>query len=440
MSLGVEAARAPSMPALKVLGFDSWTGGWFNFARLAPALAERGMSFWILHIGSWGSDPGRASREVIGGLEFRDVTFYPGKSFDQIIDEERPDAVVLLSTQTFAHRAFLRYCEQRSIPSLHLYHGIANVQVTDDAVGSHKVGWLSYAAYALPKVGKLLKRTFPSYISALAKTGAKAGEWLRFGEDVARMMSGGAPYIASLDARTTKGAVYTNADVEQAMRIYGFRAEDVAVVGNPDLIRFGFEEHMLGALNRADTIDLPCVMYIDTALAIVGLLYGTYGSFIEHMIATGDALAAQGKKLVFKPHPAHDAEQLKQRLQSRGIEIVTTEQFLPKLTQCCACITETTSAALVPALLGLPMLYARYGELREQRFGPALMSYPRGHELTDLADVTGILRSDAAQLDVNAVRDWIAFNSGPLPAKDMPRRVAELLDGMISKARAVVAR
>ena len=89
------------------------------------------------------------------------------------------------------------------------------------------------------------------------------------------MMRRGLPaLVASDDARTTKGAVYTNADVEQAMRIYGFRAEDVVpVVGNPDLMRFGFEEHMLGAQNRPDTFDLPYVMYVDTALAIVGLLF-----------------------------------------------------------------------------------------------------------------------------------------------------------------------
>jgi hypothetical protein len=424
------------MSTLKILGFDSWTGGVSAYARLVPALAERGMSLSIVHIGSWGSDPGRPSREVIDDLEFRDVTFYGGKSFDQIIDEERPDAVVLLSTQTFAHRAFLRYCEQRSIPSLHLYHGIANVQVTDDAVGSHKVGWRSYAAYALPKVGKLFRRTFPSYIGALHKTRAKTGEWLRFGEDVLRMMRGGTPYLASLDARTTKGAVYTNADIEQAMRIYGFRAEDVAVVGNPDLMRFGFEEHMLGAQNRAGTITLPYVMYIDTALAIVGLLYKTYGSFIEHMIETAEALETQGKRLVFKPHPAHDLELLKKRLGAHGIEIVPNEQFLPKLMQCCACITETTSAALVPALLGMPMLYARYGELREQRFGPALTSYPRGYEIYDLSRIGETLRRDEQNFDARAVTEWIAFNSGPLPAADMPRRVAAVVESMIADSRA----
>ena len=107
------------------------------------------------------------------GISRRDASIR-GKSFDEILDEERPDAVILLSTQTFAHRAFLRYCEQRSIPSLHLYHGIANVQVTDDDTGSHKIGWLSYAAYALPKVGKLMRRTFPSYMAALHKTRASA--------------------------------------------------------------------------------------------------------------------------------------------------------------------------------------------------------------------------------------------------------------------------
>jgi hypothetical protein len=423
------------MPALKILGFDSWTGGWFNFARLLPAFAARGMSFSIVHIGSWGTDPSRPSREVIGDLEFRDVTFYPGKSFDQIIDDERPDAVIMLSTQTFAHRAFLRYCEQRAIPSLHLYHGIANVQVTDDAVGSHKVGWLSYAAYAVPKIGKLFRRTFPAYIAALRKTGAGTREWLRFGEDIFRMMRGGAPYVASIDARTTKGAVYTNADVEQAMRIYGFRAEDVAVVGNPDLMRFGFDDRSLGAHNRPGTHELPCVMYVDTALANVGLLYKSYGSFLEHMVATADALRPLGKRLAFKPHPAHDVELLKARLGSRGIEIVPTEQFLPKLMECCACITETTSAALVPALLGMPMLYARYGELREQRFGPALTSYPRGYELYDLSRIEETLRRDREKLDARAVSEWIAFNSGPLPAGDMPRRVAAVVESMIAESR-----
>jgi hypothetical protein len=429
------AAKAPRR---KILGFDSWTQGSFNFARLLPAFRERGMSFAILHIGSWGSDPGRPSQEKVGELEFRDVTLYPGKSFDEILEAERPDAVILLSTQTFAHRAFLRYCKQRSIPSLHLYHGIANVQVTDDDTGSHKIGRLAYLQYALPKVGKLIRRTFPCYMSALRRTNAAPNEWTRFASDVFRMARGLPSLTAAVDARTTKGAVYTNADIEQAIRVYGFRPEDVVAVGNPDLVRFGFDEHMLGKQNHRSTLDLPYVMYVDTALAIVGLLFKSRTSFIRHLADTARALAAQGKKLAFKPHPAHDVADLARSLAGTGIELVTNEQFVPKLLQCCACITETTSLALLPALIGLPMLYARYGELKEQRFGIALTSYPRGYELEDLSLVTDTLRRDAESFSPKAVSEWIQFNSGPLPAQEMPRRVAALLESMISSREKAV--
>ena len=419
----------------KILGFDSWTGGYFNFARLLPAFRERGMSLSILHIGSWGSDPGRPSLETIEDLEFRDVTLYPGKAFDEILDEERPDAVIMLSTQTFAHRAFLRYCEQKSIPTLHLYHGIVNVQVTNDDTGSHKIDRLAYAQYVLPKVGKLFRRTFPCYMRALHKTSAAPREWTRFAADIFRMARGLPSLTAADDARTTKGAVYTNADVEQAMRVYGFRAEDVVAVGNPDLIRFGFDEHLLGRQNRPATFDLPYVMYVDTALAIVGLLFKSRSSFIKHLADTATALAAQGKKLAFKPHPAHDVAALEKSLAGTGIELVTNERFVPKLLQCCACISETTSLALLPALIGLPMLYARYGELKEQRFGTALTSYPRGYELEDVSLVTDTLRRDAESFSSKAVSEWIHFNAGPLPAQNMPRRVAELLESMISGKR-----
>jgi len=418
----------------KILGFDSWTGGAFNFARLLPALAERNMALTILHIGSWGSDPGRPSREMIGDLEFRDVSFYPGKNFDEILALEQPDAVLMLSTQTYAHRAFLRYCKQRGIPTLHLYHGVANVQVTDDTVGSHKIGLVSYAKYALPKVGKLIRRTFPCYIRALLKTGAKPHEWARFVGDVVRQARALPALRAADDAGTTKGAVYTNTDIEHAVRVYGFAERDVIAVGNPDLLRFGFGIEDLGTQNRR-TLDLEYVMYIDTALAIVGLLFKSEESFIEHLVQTAQSLRPLGKKLAFKPHPAHDAAFLARSLDGTGIEIVPNDRFVARLKDCCACISETTSVALIPALAGLPLLFAQYGELREQRFGPALTGYPRGYKLENLEDIGDILRADAERADHKAISDWIEFNAGPLPAQDMPRRIAGVVQSMITDAK-----
>jgi hypothetical protein len=415
----------------KILAFDSWTGGSFNLTRLLPAFVEQGMTLTLVHIGSWGSDPGRPSQEKIGALEVRDVSSYFGKSFDEILDIERPDAVLMLSTQTFAHRAFLRYCRQRSIPTLHLYHGVANVQVTYDQTGSHKIGRVAYARYVASKLGKLVRLTFPCYVTALFKTRARPNEWIRFFVDVFRMARGLRALKAANDAGTSKAAVYTNADIEHAVRVYGLSANDVNAVGNPDLIRFGFKAHMLGVQNRSTTLDLDRVMYIDTALAIVGLLFKSQHSFVTHLIETSKALAEQGKKMVFKPHPAHNLTFLQESLKGTDIELVSNEQFLAKLMQCCACITETTSVALIPALIGLPLLYAKYGELKEQRFGPILTSYPRGYALEDMSFFATILRRDAQGFDPKEVNDWISFNAGPLPAEEMPQRVARIVQSLI---------
>jgi len=433
-------ARMPAKNSEKrILAFDSWTGGSFNFERLLPAFRAHGMTFTLVHIGSWGSDPGRPDQETIGSMEVRDVSFYAGKSFDEILDMERPDAVLLLSTQTFAHRAFLRYCERRAIPSLHLYHGLANVQVTDDDKGSHGIDRVAYAAYVVARLGKLIKRTLPCYIAALLKTGATRSDWTRFLYDVARLARGLPFPVAAADARTTRIAVYTSADIEHAVRVYGLNAEQVIAVGNPDLIRFDLAADMLGVGNQRNAPDVVTVMYIDTALALVGLLFKSQSSFIGHLTATAQSLAAQGRKLAFKPHPAHDLSGLKRDLAGTGIEIISNADFVAKLQDCCACITETTSVALVPALLGIPLLFAAYGDLKTQRFGPALTSYPRGYLLEDVAQVSALLRRDAEEFDTQAVSDWIAANSGPLPAGDMPLRVARIVESLILERQAAEA-
>ena len=44
--------------------------------------------------------------ETIGDLPVRDISSYPKRGFPDILDAEQPDAVLFLSTETFAHRAF----------------------------------------------------------------------------------------------------------------------------------------------------------------------------------------------------------------------------------------------------------------------------------------------------------------------------------------------
>jgi hypothetical protein len=385
----------------------------------------------LVHLGSWGNDPGRPSRETKGGLDIRDISFYRGRSLDEILDIEQPDAAFLLSTQTYAHRAFLRYCKVRSIPTLHAYHGVVNVQATNDENDGHETNRLAHARYVLARLPKLLRRTFPCYVTALLKTNAGFKDWRRFLVDTWHLATGKKPSVASEDARTSKCAVYTAADVEHAVRTYGFSEIDVVAVGNPDLAQFGLTEDRVGTRITKAHLETGDIMYIDTGLPALALHFRSWDAFAQHLCETARSLKLQGRRLLLKPHPACDLGYLRERLEGAQIEIITNADLLERLEQCSACIVESTTLALLPALLGMPLLLAKYGNLRGLGYGPILTSYPRAYTLEDVERVNEILRADREALDEAAVDRWISLNSGPLPAEELPRRIAEIFESMV---------
>jgi len=403
------------------------------------SLQARGMSLLLVHLGSWGNDPARAERERIGALEVRDMASYGTVSLARLLDEEQPAAVILLSTETFAHRALIRYCRQRSIPTLLLYHGLVNVQVTDDKRGSYGSNRVAYARFVVQKLGKVLKRTLPCYLSALLHTRASLRDWRRFAADSARLALGTSLRTkAADDSRTTACAVYTQADVEHAIRVFGFDASEVKVVGNPDLARFGLTRELLCS-SLPNGAGAGCeIMYIDTGLPAVGLVFESWDAFFQHLRRTGAALAAAGFSMLLKPHPAHDLERLERGIAGCGITVVPDSMFVPRLRQCAACIAETTTLAMIPALLGMPLFLATYGALSVLRYGRVLTSYPRGDLLQQLSDLRGLLCREkwADERVRSAVSEWIDMNVGPLPAEAMPDRVAALIASLISPAAA----
>lgn len=423
-------------PALKkVIGFDSWTGGVQNFERIARELTARGCEFRVVHIGSWGGDAGRPASERIEGVEYRDISAYGTNRLDAVLEAERPDAVVFLSVDTFAHRAFNRLALKRGIPTLHLYHGLVSVQEVGP-VRAYKVNWAAQARFILERIPKALRRIWPAYASAMRATGAKAADWRRFAGDILVMASGRRPHTAAPDARTTKCCVYVEADAGHALQRYGFRPEDVVAVGNPDLARFGLESADVGLhLGHAETGHE--VMYIDTGLVYTGFVFESRAQFVQHLVATRDALAAQGLALVFKPHPDHLRSGMMEELAAAGVATCSREEFMPRLRRCSAAIVEPSSLSVVPALMGLPLFLAQYGPLAGQRYGQVLTSYPRHHLLQDCTQVGALLA--ASNTDRAAAKDWIARNAGPLPAEAMPARVADLLAQMAATARAGAA-
>ena len=343
-----------------------------------------------------------------------------------------------MSTDTFAHRAFNRYCRYRKVPTIHLYHGLVRVQAVDDGL-PYKINMLAQLKFAFSKLRKALTYVWPAYAASLWRTGATAREWSRFVRDIFSFALGRYNVVAADDTRTDKCCVYVAPDIEHAVKKYGFTGENVIAVGNPDLIQFGLASHLIGSQLASENVERRDVIYADT-----GLLYAGYGAclftsaeeFVRHLADTREQLSLQGKRLIFKPHPDHWRSGILPSLEARGVEICPNKDYVSRLQNCCACIVEPTSAALIPALMGMPLFLASYGKLSGQRFGKVLTSYPRARHLSDLRAFNTLLAAERSECDPERTMRWIGENAGPLPAEDMPRRVAEVAASLIAKRAA----
>lgn len=386
------------------------------------------MQLVLIHLGSWGGDAGRPRQEQCGDMLVRDVSYYGRCSLLDIIDREQPAAVIFLSVDVFAHRAFNRYCRYKRVPTLHLYHGLVKVQATDKDE-QYKVNFANQLRFVLERVPKAFTKVWPAYMRALLKTGATAAEWRRFAADIFNLARGKYIPLAARDARTTRCAVYTDADVQHAMTKYGFKRHEVMTVGNPDLAMFGVgQEAIASALHAKKLTD---ILYIDTGLIYAGMVFCDADDFLKHLIHTKEELQKQGRRLAIKLHPQHYRTNFPERLREVGVEVVENDIFLKKLKSCAAAICEPSTAALVPAMVGVPLLLARYGKLSRQQYGEALAAYPRARYLDDVRNLNSLLLDEQAAFDQQELEAWIKENAGPLPSEKMPERVAELMVEMI---------
>jgi hypothetical protein len=420
----------------RVIAFDSWTQGAHHIERLVPAFREKGLEILLIHIGSWGHDPMRPREENIGNLLVRDVSYYNSMSFRDILLHEKPCAVLFLSTTAFAHRAFNRYCMQLGIPTVHLYHGLVRVQPVElDSDKVYKVNPWRQASLVVSRFGKQVRRIWPTYGKALWLTGASARDWFRFLSDVFAQGVGRSYWgIAAPDSSTTACCVYTEADVPHAVHRYRIPRERVFAVGNPDLIRFGLKQEHIGICLSSDEVRDE-IMYIDTALIEAGAVFYNAEDFVQHLHDTAEVLKHQGFRLVVKLHPAHFRTGVPDQLKKLGIELCSNDEFITRLKTSRAAIVEPSSAALIPALLGLPVLLAQYGKLKDQQYGEVLTSYPRARYLRALNDLPALLGDVRKNPSVEIARAWIKVNAGPLPAEDMPKRVADVVAVLASQSR-----
>lgn len=416
--------------AQKVIFFDSWKGGARHYQRLVEPLKKANMDCMLLHLGSWGNEKEFLPEETLKGLKVRDVSFYKGKDFGQILDIEKPDLVFFLSTATFAHRAFIRHSHLRKIPTIHSYHGIMRMQDIDNGATPYETNILQYALFAIQKVPKLLVKTFPCYIQSLYAAKAPIKDWGYFIKNVIGYITKPADQKIAPDAKTTLCMVYTNVDKPHAVEKYGFEPDEIIAVGNPDIIDFKLKLENKPQQNPAPSNK---VVYIDTAFLAVGQFFNSNTEYQNHILDTQESLVKQGKTLCFKPHPACPIDLNK--LKEKNIELLDNNNFVKELTTCCAAIAEPSSASIIPALMGIPVMLPKYGRFESLRFGHVLSSYPRSKYLFSVDDFNNLVNECHDEFDADKLEEWVAINSGPLPPEDMPKRVVEIFERTINESR-----
>ena len=410
-----------------VIGFDSWTTGSHHYEKLVSAFEKKGYQLLLIHIGSWGHDKNRPTEEYIGKLKVRDISYYADQSFSGILVKEKPEAVIFLSTRAFAHQAFNRYANHVNIPTVHLAHGLVGVQVINADDPAYKTNYRSLFSIWTRRIGKNVTKLMPCYMRSLIDTKATTRDWFAFGKELydKAFAKNNNDILAPLDAKTTIGLVYTKADIPFFRDGHHLDEKDIYIVGNPDLISFDLQNEDFGIGLDQNPTDKKEIIYIDTALIQAGLVFHDEAEYVGHLAETHRQLAEQGFQMIVKLHPSHVNTGVPAALTKLGIEICQNADFVNRIKKCTAAMVEPSSAAMIPALMGKPLLLVQYDKFTGQRFGAVLTNYPRARFLQHVGDVASLLEAELSELNLQAFNYWFSDNSGPLPAHAMPERVAE---------------
>lgn len=418
-----------------IIGFDSWTTGSHHYEKLVSAFEEKGYELLLIHIGSWGHDKNRPKEEYIGKLKVRDISYYADQSFSGILIKERPEAIIFLSTRAFAHQAFNRYANYLNIPTVHLAHGLVGVQVISADDPAYKTNYRSLFSIWMRRIGKNVTKLMPCYMRALIDTKATSHDWFAFGKELfdKAFAKNNNNILAPLDAKTTIGLVYTKADIPFFRDGHHLDEKDIYIVGNPDLIRFDLQNEDFGIGLVQNSPDNKEIIYIDTALIQAGLVFHDEAEYVGHLANTHRQLAEQGYQMIVKLHPSHVNTGVPAALTKLGIEICQNADFVSRLKKSTAAMAEPSSAAMIPALIGKPLLLVQYDKFSGQRYGAVLTSYPRGRFLKNIQDTKNTLDTEYRELNSAVFNDWLNENSGPLPADKMPERVAQAVSQVLDR-------
>jgi len=391
-------------------------------------LIDRGYTFKLLHFGSLGHDIRTSYIETIKGVESFDIRAFPGISLIDVINSFDPSVVLFLSTTSLLHQAIIRYCKYLNIPTLHLYHGVVGIMAPDMSLNTS----FSYRAHFIRFISRItvnLHSIIPIYMQSIFKTRFHGFQIIPFLNFLLKAASGRS-YLgeAAYDSATDAVCVYIDYDIIHASKRYHVPIKNIKAVGNLDIARFGLnEEHILSWKPSS----CCSAIYLDSALSHASTCFNSDDDFISHLCQLRSILPCD---LKLKIHPAHSLSTVF-KLKSLGFTLIDNCDLVSEIQNSVVTFCEPSTISLIPAFIGSPVIFPRYGLLSTIRYGEIINSYPR-HFTADSVDcIQNIIKrlSDYQFLESthNNSLDWIRKYIGPLPAADFPLRVIDQIEMLI---------
>lgn len=401
---------------MKILGFDSWLGGFRSFKRLNSEFEKNGIDFKLVHISSWSNNTRDYKEKEFGQIVSSDISNYKTINFDKILEKEKPDAVVMLSVDVFAHKSMIRTCKRFNIPVIHLFHGIMSALSVNEKV-TYSRSIFSKVLFALPRIPKYIRFIVPNYFIAVSKDNLIFKGIVIFFKTLFKFLSGRNIIKADNDSQTNLCLVFNKLDAIYAINKYDYSEKSVKIVGSPDLYEFYFDEKLVDTYST-EFESSEYVLYLDSVPFLRGIM--TYEDNYEYLLKIHKQLKSNNKKLAIKLHPEHKQTGFSERLMSKGIVVVEKEELISYIKKSSYIISEATSLFQIPALMGWPVYVSCASKFKLQKYGELISTYNNSYTFNEFEEL-GKLHQSNVLVD----KKWKEDNLGPLPFEEFPKRVVE---------------
>ncbi len=358
---------------MKVVFFDSWTKGISNLLRLKGELDARGVESLLIHRGSWGAEPGRPDEEVIDGLRCRDVRVYGGL-VHSALRAEKPDLVLILTSNYIADRAVILAARALGIQSCFLMHGIRHIAPDGGAPPADETAKRYLRSERWKRAAKYVRYTLPDYFRS-----GIAGDPLfpfRIGpyRTLINMFRRPERYLLqpqpSHELHCDRALVWAEVYKDLFVEDYAYPPERVHVVGHPPLdpvFRLAASS-MTAAERRAFLeqhdipVDRPYVVYLEDGFVESGFAGWDAASRVAHLDEMARLSAEAGRLLVIKLHPLTPAVDIRAHFAEDSRVCVVEHTDLPRLIYLAeSAIGHISSTVDVAISLRKPVLVPRWG-------------------------------------------------------------------------------